>query len=160
MGCADRLTFTPAEFLEKYPEFSKYATAVIQRFIDRATCLISDCNYGRIRGKCRVMLLMDMTAHLMFCMFGNPSDVDTEADDLTIQNGGQVLNSKIDQISVSYAQQPSNNPQEYWLGQSEYGKAILYQLHVGFGAGRMIGGSNERIFPVNNHGPYPRRGLL
>lgn len=159
MSCADRLTITPEEFLAKRPEFKKYDTATIQRFLDRATCLISNRNYGRIRGECRIGLLMDMASHMLYCMFGNPADVDTDADDLTINSDGQVLNSKIDQISVSFAQQPSSNPQEYWLGQSEYGKAILFQLKAGFGIGRFAGGSNERVYPVNNTGPWPYRFL-
>ena len=132
------ITFDVAVFRQQFPAFDNEATysdATLQTMFDAATCYISDDDYGRLNGNCRLRALNLMTAHLQSIQ-----------DSINAGEGSPdiLVSASIGSTSVT-VQPPENKDQwEWWLNQTPYGQQLLSLLLSTSVGGFYIGGLAER----------------
>lgn len=108
------ITFDIAAFRLRFPEFSSataYPDASLQVDWDISANYISTTNYGVLKNDARTLALQLMTAHI--AVLSGSSD-----------DGGPVVSSSIDKISVSTLPPPVTSALQYWLATTKYGKQL------------------------------------
>lgn len=103
----------------------------LQQAIENAQCNISDRNYGRLRGQCRLKAIYLMAAHLLA--------IQQQAK--TGGTAGVVTGSSIDKVSVQMMAPPVKNQWQWWLSTTPYGAELLALLQSKSAGGFYIPGS-------------------
>jgi hypothetical protein len=131
------IVYDDALFRAQCPEFAdetKYPPALIQMYWDQATCIVSNEDYGPLMGDCRALGLNLLTAHLL----------KISQNIMKGKQGGYVVSSTIDKISVQRLAPPSVSEFDWWLNQTPYGQQLLVMLEVHTVGGFSFGGLPER----------------
>lgn len=132
-----QITLDIAVFRQRFPAFSSvtlYPDARIQACWDTATCYISDCSYGYLRGECRAQALYALTAHLLALQ-----DIASRGE-----VPGVVTAATIDKISVSLAAMPAKSAWAWWFSLTPYGQQCLALLQARSAGGFYVGGDLTR----------------
>ena len=133
------ITFDIPQFRINFPEFAdviEWPDSRLQFFWDSATCFISDCDYGRLSGKCRDLAINLLTAHIARL-----------SEDLDDGGGsdGLVTSATIDKVSVTESHyQNFKFFNDWWLSKTGYGQQYLALLKTRAVGGWVIGGSLSR----------------
>jgi hypothetical protein len=131
------ITFDVAAFRVAFPAFASETTfpdETLQGYFDSATCFISDCDYGVLRGDCRADALNLMTAHL--------AELATKIN--AGMGTGLVSSSTIDKISVTLTPPPFKSQFQWWLTLTGYGQRLYALLSRKAAGGLYVGGLPER----------------
>lgn len=131
------ITFNIAAFRVSFPEFESvvtYPNALLQGYFDAATCFVSNSDYGRLQGDCRVRALDLMTAHLVklgtiMATGQTPSGVTTAAT--------------VGAVSVTNLAPPVKGMFQFWLASTPYGLQLMALLGVKGAGGLYVGGLPE-----------------
>ena len=117
------ITFNVTTFRAQFPAF-----------FNVATCYVSDADYGRLTGDCRLYALTAMTAHLAAI-----SDLAAAGNTPAF-----VTSSTIGSVSVSVQPPPNTDQWEWWMNLTPYGQQLLALLTQAGVGGFLVGGSPER----------------
>lgn len=131
------IEFDVGLFRVEFPAFAdetRYPDELLQGFFDTATCYISDEDFGRLRGRCRLRALNLMTAHLL------------AISDLIAEGRGSdfVVSSSVGSVSVSVQPPPGTSQWAWWLSTTPYGQQLQALLSVAGIGGFLVGGRPER----------------
>lgn len=135
--CPAILLFSIAQFRALFPAYSNegcFPDAMLNGYWARAITIVSNKNYGWLRGAYRQEALNLMTAHLL-------------ALSAIIGEGGTpgvVTGATIDKISITLEPPPYQTQFQYWLGTTPYGQELLALLAVWSTGGFWTAGSLGR----------------
>lgn len=138
------ITFNVAQFRAAYPEFGATppTDATLQGYWNTATCFVSDCNYGWLRGDCRAQVLNLLAAHIA-----------TLAALIAVgETPGIVTGATIDKVSVTLEPPPATSQQQWWFNLTPYGAQAWALLSVRSVGGFYVGGSATRAGFRGNSG--------
>ena len=128
----DKPVLTPSDFHAAFPQFAdaaKYPDSVIQMFINQALCTMElDAS------PCYSFYYYILTAHLLALFAGLKKN----------QQGGFIVSSSIDAVSVSKLAPPAATTFDWWLAQTGYGQQLLAMLQIDTVGGFSAGGLPER----------------
>lgn len=140
------MIFTQDEFKTMFPEFSNVSEAYLELMSEQAECFVNKCQC-----KCGKLILMLMTAHLLF-IFKN-----TEEDSLN----GVITNATIDKVSVALKTLDTQDSWVFWLNQSTYGQTLLALIKFNTAGGYYMtgrSGVSERSAFRGAGGVFPNNG--
>jgi hypothetical protein len=126
------ILLTPDGFREAFPQFeskTKYPDAVIQMFINQALCTME-----LEEGPCYSFYFYLLTAHLLQLFAGLSKG----------KQGGFVVSSTIDSVTVSKLAPPAESLFDWWLAQTGYGQQLHAMLEIDSVGGFSVGGLPER----------------
>ena len=127
---------------KEYEDTGKYPDALIESYIEQASCYISTLDYGIVHGKCRKLAIELMAAHL----FSLDSKVESESN----SENGIVTGATIDQVNVNFAPPPlGNDDSAWWYNQTPYGRRYRNLLKAKVPVGVYVGGSFQRNYKGN-----------
>lgn len=117
------------DFKKNFPEFESCED--VELCILRAECYVSPDNSKLEKSKWKLAVYL-FTAHLL--------TLQSSIRDGQLQ-GGIVVSSSIDKVSVSMAPPQIKGSFEYWLGQTQYGIELLALLETEVSTPYLHGGS-------------------
>lgn len=140
------MSFNLSAFRTMFPEFKSKDDAYIEMMAEQAECYINKCSC-----KCNDLMLMLMTAHLIY-IFNN-----TDSGSIN----GVLTNATIDKVSVGLKTLDTKDSWVFWLNQSSYGQSLLALIKFKAAGGFYFNGAqrvSERSAFRSAGGLYPNGG--
>jgi hypothetical protein len=121
------ITFTPAEFKIRFPEFASVDDAIIQPQLDRAEKILIESVWGDCYYEDGVYLL---AAHFLAVQQARQQGGTTGGTVF-----GPVLSKSVGDVSVTFGRRTATSTSEEFYGSTPYGQEYWAMLqHVGRGA--------------------------
>lgn len=132
------VTFDPAAFKARFPEFATQTDPVLTAQWNTAALYVTTENYGRLMDDGRVYAVQLMTAHLLRL-----------AANIAADAGGAgtpsiVAQASIDKVRITLAPPPTPDARTYWLNLTPYGQQLIVFLQARAVGGFYVGGTRER----------------
>ncbi|EJT9650293.1 DUF4054 domain-containing protein [Salmonella enterica] len=140
------VTFDPAAFKLRYPEFSSLDDALLQQYFTQATIYLDNTDFSRVSDSAvRAMLLNMLVAHIAFLYSGangqSPSGL-----------VGRIDSASEGSVSV-HAEMPGVNANSAWYMQTKYG-ADYWNATAPFRTFQYISGHSPSNYPYGYYRRY------